>query len=77
MLYRRHVDTFDRILTVRGRKHPHASRDPKELAAAPKVVGTSGIYIETHGSAPQLKRQAARFLELFGHSSEELRIDEG
>ena len=74
-LHRRHGHSFDRILTVRGRKYPHASRDPDELAASPKVVGSSGIYIETHGSAEQLRQQAAKFLKLFGHPAEDLRIE--
>ncbi len=74
-LHQRHGRDFDRILTLRGRKYPHASRDPDELAASPKAVGTSGIFIETHGSAEQLKHQAAKFLKLFGHSADDLTIE--
>lgn len=74
-LHQRHGRGFDRILTLRGRKYPHASRDPDKLAATPKLVGTSEIYIETHGSAEQLKHQAGKFLKLFGHSADDLRIE--
>ena len=74
-LHQRHGDSFDRILTIRGRKYPHASRDPNELGTVPRLVGTSGIYIEAHGSGETLTRRAIRFLKLFGHPAEDLRIE--
>ena len=74
-LHQRHVHSFDRILTIRGRKYPHASRDPNELGSVPRLVGTSGIYIEAHGSGETLTRRAIQFLKLFGHSADDLRIE--
>ena len=74
-LYRRHGVSFDRILTVRGRKHPYAARSRDDIAKAPRAVGTSGIYIETNASAKDLRRRAIQYLGLFGHPADDLRIE--
>jgi hypothetical protein len=74
-LYERHGASFDRILTVRGRKHPYAARSRDDIAKAPRAVGTSGVYIETHASAKNLTRRATQYLKLFGHSADDLRIE--
>ena len=74
-LYRRHSTNFDRVLTLRGRKHPYASRRKDDIQSNPKAVGTSGIYIETHGNSEAVTRRAAQLLELFGHPAEDLRIE--
>ena len=74
-LYKRHGASFDRILTFRGKTRLYASRNRHDISYNPKVVGTSGIYIETHGSVAGKKRRAGQFLELFGHSPGDLRIE--
>ncbi len=74
-LYQRHGHNFDHILTLRGKKYPFASRQKDDIAANPKAVGTSGIYINTHGSAKTVSQRAARFLMLFGHPADDLRIE--
>lgn len=76
-LYRRHGASFDRILTLRGRTRMYASRHHDDISQNPKMVGTSGIYIETHGNVADKKRRAGQFLKLFGHSPDDLRIEEG
>ncbi len=74
-LYRRHGASFDRILTFRGRTSLYASRRRDDISYNPKVVGTSGIFIETHGDVATKKRRAGQLLKLFGHSAEDLRIE--
>lgn len=73
-LYQRHGHSFDRILDLEGRKQPYASRS-KNAVPAPKIVGTSGIYLHTNLSSDAIKRRATELLELFGHPEEDLRIE--
>ena len=72
-IYRRHNTEFLRILDLRGRIHPHASRSPDDLRR-PKAVGSSGIYIETNLSAKDIRKRARQFLEHLGHSPSDLEI---
>ncbi len=74
-LYQRHDASFDRILTFRGRTSMYASRHRDDISYNPKAVGTSGIFIETHGDVSTKKRRAGQLLELFGHPAEDLRIE--
>ena len=64
----------DRILDLRGRKNPYASRSGNDVRE-PKVVGTSGIYMDTNLSSAQIRSRANELLELFGYSAEDLRIE--
>ena len=73
-LYHRHGQSFDRILDLRSSKHPYASRSENDVRA-PKVVGTSGIYIHSNLSSSMIKRRANELLELFGHQADDLRIE--
>ena len=78
-LHRRHGQDFERILTMRGKTRTYASRRKDDISANnsanPKAVGSSGIYIETHGSSGELTRRAGQLLDLFGHSADDLRIE--
>ncbi|MYF82803.1 MAG: hypothetical protein F4176_01280 [Acidimicrobiia bacterium] len=76
-LHQRHGTSFDRILTLRGQTRLYASRNREDISYNPKLVGTSGIYIETHGNKADKMRRAGQFLEFFGHSPDDLRIEEG
>ena len=76
-LYQRHGASFDQILGFRGRTRMYASRNRDDITHNPKAVGTSGIFIETHGSVATKKRRAGQFLELFGHSPGDIRFEEG
>ena len=55
----------------------YASRNRDDISYNPKAVGTSGIYTDTHGSVAGKKRRAGQLLRLFGHSPDDLRIEEG
>ena len=72
-LHRRHATVFDRVLTLRGTKRPYASYNPADLYR-PGQAGSSGIYLETHGSSAAVKKRAAKLLELFGHPASDLEI---
>ena len=73
-LYGRHRADFDRVLDKRGRKHPWASRNSDDIPWAPKLVGSSGIYIETGFDARAMERRARGLLRLFGYDASELEI---
>lgn len=73
-LYHRHPHNFERILVLRGRIHPYASRH-EDRVREPRAVGDSGIYMHTNLSADAIKRRIGEILQLFGHSAEDLRIE--
>ena len=72
-LYRRHTSEFDRVLTLQGRKRPHASRNPDDLRAAHQV-GSSGIYFEKNLNAKGIEKRSYEFLALFGYPPSDLDI---
>ena len=76
LLHRRHGDRFEDILTFRGRTRTYASRRKEDILTNPRLVGSSGIWIEVPGPVPYKKRRAARLLEHFGHSRDDLRFEE-
>ena len=71
-LYNRYGTDFDRVLEERGRKHPWASRLPEDIPRARAEVGSSGIYLDTHFSAADMRKRARALLELFDHNPAEL-----
>lgn len=72
-LHERHGRDFDRILELRGRMRPFASRDQSELIrSAP--VGESGIFIDINLSAKDIVRRAHLFLRHFGHDPSDLEV---
>ncbi|MDE0369662.1 MAG: hypothetical protein OXI84_05920 [bacterium] len=74
-LYQRHGQSFaDRILDLQGRKHPYASRSENDVRA-PKVVGTSGIYLHTNLSSAMIIRRTNELMELFGYPDDDLMIE--
>ena len=72
-LYRRHTSEFDRVLTLQGRKRPHASRNPDDLRAAHQV-GSSGIYFEKNLNAKGIEKRSYEFLALFDYPPSDLDI---
>ena len=73
-LHGRQGADFDRVLKKRGRKHPWASRNRDDIPWAPKLVGSSGVYIETGFDAVAMERRARGLLRLFGYDASELEI---
>lgn len=74
-LHQRHGPGFvDRVLSLRGRTRPYASRSENDLRE-PRAVGASGIYMETNLSAAAIRSRADKFLELLGHPADDLRIE--
>ena len=74
-LYQRHGPQFDRILELRGRKHPYASRHKEDFRFASAPVADSGLHIDAHMSAVQIRRRSRELLEHFGHSPDDLEIE--
>ena len=72
-LYNRHSGGFERVLDARGRKHPWASRDPDDIPRSKALVGDSGIYLDTHFGAADMRRRASELLKLFDHDPSELK----
>lgn len=73
-LHGRQGADFDRVLDKRGKKHPWASRNRDDIPWAPKLVGSSGIYIETGFGAGAMERRARGLLRLFGFDGSELEL---
>ena len=72
LLYDRHRDDFDRVLQLRGRKYPFASRDPQMLSKEGQTSyyepKSSGYFFDIWLNASGIKRRAGEFLECFGYS---------
>ena len=71
-LYDRYGPGFDRVLKARGHKHPWASRNRDEIPRSAALVGNSGIYLDTHFGAADIRRRAGALLKLFDHDPVEL-----
>ena len=69
----RHHTDFDRILELRGRKRPFASRDPADLIRS-EQVGETGIFIDVNLSAKDIVRRAHLFLKHFGYPASDLEV---
>lgn len=77
-LCEQHPGDFDRVLELKGHKHPYAARDPREL----KYGGngpyyeplSSGLFFDTWLRANDIKRRAGEFLEHFGHDPSDFEV---
>ena len=72
-IHDRHPHDFQRIGELRGRKLPHASRNPDELFTS-KRVGTTGWHVNVHLSGQDTIRRARQFLAHFGYNADELKV---
>ncbi len=72
-IHDRHPSDFQRITELRGRKRPHASRNPEELFTA-KQVGTSGWYVEVNLSGATVLDRSRELLEHFGYDPDDLKL---
>ena len=70
---RRHPESFERILEVRGRSLPYFSRVENEVHQ-PRPIGDSGIYASCQGAGVLIEGRAKRVVELFGYPKEALAI---
>ncbi|WP_419929413.1 hypothetical protein [Candidatus Poriferisocius sp.] len=79
LLYDRHPHEFHKMLELRGRMHPYVAQDPQELKVAKPnsyhQIGSTGYYIDIHLSADHCVKRAQLFLDCFGYSSSELKIN--
>lgn len=74
-LYERHGDGgFERIVgTPDGRKSYVERGSPR--TGTQRAVASSRYWIETHGSAEEMKRRSRKLLSLFGHGKDDLGIE--
>ncbi len=69
-----HGAEFNRVLNLRGRKRPYFSRNKDELWE-PREISNTGIFAETNLSANSIVKICSDVLDLFGYSSNDLRIE--
>lgn len=75
ILYERHRDKFGKIYEIEGRTRTYFSKTPGGMRE-PREIGNTGIYAETHASANQLCRYTVRVLDLFGYSSDSVKVEQ-
>lgn len=75
-LFERHADDFDRLLELKGRKHPFVARDRHELRWPPRTseVASSGYFIDMNLSASNCVRRSEKFLDCFGYPPSDLDV---
>ena len=76
LLCERHPDDFDRVLEVRGRRYPHAARDPETLAPSyPRHEPmSSGIFVALSNEPEDIKRRVGRLLKCVDHDASDFRV---
>ena len=75
-LFERHADDFDRLLQLKGRKHPFVARDRRELRWPPRTseVASSGYFIDMNLNAANCVRRSEKFLDCFGYPASVLDV---
>ncbi len=73
ILYHRHGNEFDRVLSLVGRNRPYFTRNKNELRV-PEEFDKTGIFIETNLSSNQIVSICHRMAALFGYSGENLTV---
>lgn len=69
-----HIEQFDKVLNLVGRKRPYFSRNPNELRS-PERVNNTGIYVETNLSANSIVKLSKSIIALFGYKEDDLSIE--
>ena len=73
LMRRQHLEDFEKVLEIRGRKRPYFSRSAEDLNV-PKPVGDTGIYASCQGAGSLIERRARRVVEWFGYPAESLEV---
>jgi len=74
IVYGEQRDKFERVLTLRGRKKPYFTKNPKELRAPKRIPGTD-VYVETNLSANAIVELSRKILSLLGYNENEFSIE--
>ena len=78
LLCERHRGEFDRVLELKGRKYPYATRDPREVKYGEDghyyEPLSSGLFFDMWLSADGVKRRAGQFLKHFGHDPSDFKV---
>ena len=73
LMRRRHPESFERILEIKGRSLPYFSRR-EDAVHQPREIGNSGIYASCQGAGVLIEGRAKRVVELFGYPKGALSI---
>lgn len=74
LLYKKHSAEFDKVLQLRGRKHPYAALDPEALMSNSYQIQSSPYFIDMHLGAKDTRRRAELFLTTFGYDKSDLEV---
>ncbi len=73
-LYERHGDGgFEKVVGAPGGRRSYVERGSPQ-AGTQRAVASSRYWIETHGSAGEMKRRSRNLLSLFGYNEDDLSI---
>ena len=69
-----HRNSFERILTLQGRKRPYFTKNKNELRLPEKIKSTD-IFVETNLSANGIVKMCLDVLSLFGYTKDDITIE--
>lgn len=73
-IHGRHAESFERVLSLKGRKRPYFARQAESLFSPAEIPG-SPYYAETNLSANDIVRRCHQLLALFDHPVTALTIE--
>lgn len=75
-LYEHYGDSgFEKVVGAPDGKKSYVGRGSPQTGIQQCAVASSRYWIETHGSAEEMKRRSRNLLRLFGHSENDLHIE--
>ena len=74
IMLERHRDQFSRVLSLKGTKRPHFSKNQNELRV-PKRIDDTDIFVEKDWSSYSIVKLSRTIITLFGYSKDDLSFD--
>jgi len=74
IMFIKHGNIFEKVLSLRGRKRPYFTRNPNELRYPEKIPGTN-IYVEVNLSADSIVKLSMDIISSFGYTKKDLSIE--
>ena len=72
IMYERHPDEFQqKVASLQGRIRPYYSLSNENMRS-PQRIGTSGWFVEAHGSAQTIRSQCIRLATAFGYNESDI-----
>lgn len=72
-LSRRHPDTFNKVLQLKGRTRTYFDQNPQNLRSPSRIPGTS-IFVETNLSADTVVQRCEQVLQILGYSPDDFEV---